>query len=72
MLRCLKIHKTKPVNLRNFSGLIHNLIGWEVSLCSSEPDQEEIEQFTTKHSIVTPYATQPIQTQQFRKARYNG
>ena len=70
MLRWLKIHKTKPANTLNVPRLIYNIIGWEASICSSEPDREEIAQFTTKHSaILTNYTTQPIQTQQLKKAR---
>ena len=62
------IYTSQPTNVMNVSGLIHGLIGWEVSICSSEPDKEEIEQFTTKHAaVISQYVTQPIQTQQFKK-----
>lgn len=64
------IYTSQPVNVPNVSGLIHGAIGWEVSICSSEPDREGVEQFTTKHhAITTQYLTQPMKTQQLKKAR---
>lgn len=74
MLRCLKSFKpsirvSESANRLNVSGLIHNLIGWEVSICSSEPDREEFAQFTTKHQALTAqYVTQPMKTEKKAKA----
>lgn len=72
MLRCLKSFKpsirvSESANRLNVSGLIHNIIGWEVSICSSEPDREEFAQFTTKHHIAN-YVTQPMKTEKREKA----
>ncbi len=78
MLRCLNkyaksIHTSPPANtLMYVSGLIHGLIGLDVPPDTSWLDEEDVSLLTTKHSaIITTYVTQPIQTQQFRKARLN-
>lgn len=76
MLRWLKRFKSfiaiseSTNSVFNAERLIHDLIGWEVSMCASEPDREEIEQITTKHSAITvQYITEPMKTQQLKKAR---